>query len=165
MFNIGDLVIYSAHGICKIDDICEKTVSGMTRTYYELHPMDNNHQLKISVPVNNDKVVILELLHQEEALEILDSFKYPGIEWNDKPKIRYSLYSEIVNTGDRKEIARVINTLMRKTVELALQEKKLYEQDRKLLNTTQNLLFKELALSLNTSIEEINERAIRLIED
>ncbi|MEH7306801.1 CarD family transcriptional regulator [Neobacillus drentensis] len=54
MFNNGDLVIYSAHGICKIDDICEKTIAGMTKTYYELHPLDHNHQLTISVPVLKD---------------------------------------------------------------------------------------------------------------
>ncbi|WP_256358056.1 CarD family transcriptional regulator [Bacillus sp. sid0103] len=76
MFNIGDLVIYSAHGICKIDDICEKTVSGTTRTYYELHPMDNDRQLTISIPVNTDKVVMLEPLQKAEAQEILESFTY-----------------------------------------------------------------------------------------
>lgn len=165
MFNIGDLIIYSAHGICKIDDICEKTVLGITRTYYILHPMENNHHLTISTPVNNDKVVMLELIHKEEAKEILESFKYLGIKWNDKPNIRLNLYSDIVNTGNRKEIAKVVNTLMRKKIEAELHERKLYEQDRKLLNTTQNILFKELAISLNTTFEEINEMVIRLIKE
>ncbi|WP_235824888.1 CarD family transcriptional regulator [Bacillus salipaludis] len=64
MFNIGDLIIYSGHGICRVDNICEKTVSGITRTYYVLHPMENNHQLIISTPVNDDKVVMLEIIHQ-----------------------------------------------------------------------------------------------------
>ena len=31
MYNIGDLMIYSAHGICRVDDICEKTISGITK--------------------------------------------------------------------------------------------------------------------------------------
>ncbi|MEC1526197.1 CarD family transcriptional regulator, partial [Neobacillus niacini] len=48
MYHIGDLVIYSAHGICKINDICNKTVSGITRSYYVLHPMENKHHLTIS---------------------------------------------------------------------------------------------------------------------
>ena len=39
MFNIGDVVIYSAHGISKIDNICEKPFSNVTKTYYELHPL------------------------------------------------------------------------------------------------------------------------------
>ncbi|ASN06413.1 CarD family transcriptional regulator [Virgibacillus necropolis] len=163
MFTIGDLIIYSAHGICKIDDICEKTVSGVTKTYYVLHPMENNQHLTISTPVNNDKVVMLELIHKEEANEILEAFKGPGIEWNDKANMRLHLYSDIVNTGNRKEIMKVVNTLMRKKAEAELNERKLYEQDRKLLNTTQDILFKELAISLNTTYDKINEMVVRLI--
>jgi CarD family transcriptional regulator len=157
MYNIGDLVIYSAHGICEINDICDKTVSGITRSYYVLHPMDNKHHLTISIPVNNDKVAILDLIQKEEAQEILASFKYPGVVWDDKPNNRLHLYSEILNTGVRKEIAKVINTLLRKKIDVELHDKKLNEQDRKLLINAQNILFKELAISLNTSYEKINE--------
>lgn len=164
MFSIGDMVIYSAHGICKIDDICEKTVSGKTNLYYVLHPLENNHQLTISTPVNNEKVVMLGLLHKEEANEIIESFKYPGVIWNDKPNLRYQLYSNLLNTGDRKEIAKVVNTLMRQKIEVELHGRKLYEQDRKLLDTAQNILFKELAISLKTTFQEINEMVIGLLK-
>ncbi|WP_079504331.1 CarD family transcriptional regulator [Mesobacillus jeotgali] len=165
MFNIGDLVIYSAHGICKIDDICEKTVLGVTRPYYVLHPTDNNHQLTLSVPVHSDKVSLHEMVHKEDAQEILDSFKYPGIDWVDKPNVRQNLYSGIVNRGDRMEIARTINTLMRKKIEADQNEKKLYEQDRKLLNTIQSILFKELAIAFNTSVDRIEERITKYLLD
>jgi CarD family transcriptional regulator len=160
MYNIGDLIIYSAHGICKIDDICEKTISGSTTMYYVLHPIDNSKQLSISIPVNNDKVIMLDLLKKEEAHEILESFQEPGILWNDKPNLRYTLYNNIVNTGDRKEIAKVVNTLLRKQNEAELHGKKLYEQDRKLLDMAQNILFKEMAISLNTTWEDINEMVL-----
>lgn len=165
MFNIGELVIYSAHGICKIEDICEKTVSGVTRPYYVLHPMDNAHNLTLSIPVHSDKVAILELLNKEDALEILDSFRYPGIEWTEKPSIRFNLYSDIVSSGDRKEIARIIITLMRKNIEAKQNEKKLYEQDRKLLTSTQSILFKELAIALNTSVDKIHEKINEMLMD
>lgn len=165
MYNIGDLVIYSAHGICEINDICDKTVSGITRSYYVLHPMDNKHHLTISIPVNNDKVAILNLIQKEESLKILEAFKYPGVEWIDKPNIRLQVYSEILNTGERKEIAKVINTLMRKKIDLELHDKKINEHDRKLLMNAQNIFFKELALSFHTSYEEINEMIINNIMD
>ncbi|MDQ1003044.1 CarD family transcriptional regulator [Neobacillus niacini] len=165
MYNIGDLVIYSAHGICEIDDICDKTVSGITRSYYVLHPMDNKHHLTISIPVDNELVAILDLIQKEEAQEILESFKYPGVEWNEKPNLRLHLYSDLLNTGERKEIAKVINTLMRKKIEAELRGKKQNEQDRKLLTNPQNILFKELALSLNTTYEVINEMVIKLIKE
>jgi CarD family transcriptional regulator len=77
MFNIGDLIIYSSHGICCIDDICEKTYTGVAKNYYVLHPTENSN-LEISVPVDSDKVTMLELLNREEAEEIIESFTIPG---------------------------------------------------------------------------------------
>ena len=68
MFNIGDIVIYSAHGVSKIDNICEKTYSNVTKTYYELHPIEQTN-LMISTPVDNDKVVMLKMMDREEAEE------------------------------------------------------------------------------------------------
>ena len=53
---------------------------------------------------------------------------------------------------------------MRKDMELHLEHKKLYEQDRKILDPIQNLLFKELAMSLDTSFEKIVEQVNSLIK-
>jgi CarD family transcriptional regulator len=58
MFDIGDVIIYSEHGLCQIDDICEKTFAGVTRTYYILHPLAQEN-LQISTPIDNNKVVML----------------------------------------------------------------------------------------------------------
>lgn len=165
MFNIGDLIIYSAHGICKIDDICEKTVVGITKTYYVLHPIDNYNQLKISIPVTNDKVAMHELMCKEQTDEVLESFKNPATtEWIDNPNKRQNLYSKIVDTGDRRDIANVVNMLMRKKLETERNEKKFSERDCKLLNSIQNVLFMEFAISLNISFEEVTEMVTRLIK-
>lgn len=153
MFEIGDLIIYSAHGICKVEDICERTISGVTRSYYVLHPMENYPELTIHTPVNNEKVVMLSLLKKGEANEILESFKGPGAEWIEQANRRSTSYSKIVNTGDRKQIANVVNVLMRKEMEAS----KLYVQDRKLLIRAQRMLFKELSTSLEKPQEDISE--------
>ena len=58
MFNVGDLIIYSSLGICRIVNICERTYNGKTRNYYEIQPVED-HNLTIHNPVDNDKVVML----------------------------------------------------------------------------------------------------------
>jgi len=71
VYNIGDLIIYFAHGICKIDEICEKTFRAAQKV---LRTAINRKQLKhltISIPVRNDKVIMLDLLKKEEAYELL----------------------------------------------------------------------------------------------
>jgi CarD family transcriptional regulator len=134
MFNVGDLIIYSAHGICHIDDVCEKTYDGVTKNYYVLHPLQNT-KLTISTPVDNTSVVMLELIQKDEAREILESFKIPGTGWIEKINQREQIYSGIVKTGNRSEISKIVNTLMRKAHEAERNKKKLYEHDRKLLTS------------------------------
>ncbi|WP_059171685.1 CarD family transcriptional regulator [Bacillus sp. FJAT-27445] len=156
MFNIGDVIVYSVHGLSRIDDICEKTVSNVTRTYYVLRPLEQPN-LTISTPIDNDRAMMMEMVGREEAEDILQSFKKPGIKWIEDAKQRMTKYQSMVNGGNRKEIAKIVNTLIRKNFELKRKNKKLYEQDRKMLTNIQNILFKELSMSLNISAEKIDK--------
>lgn len=164
MFNVGDMIIYSSHGICCIDDICEKTYFGVTKNYYVLHPLGDDG-LKISVPVDSDKATMLNLITGLEAEEILESFRLPGINWIELNSERNQIYSQIVKTGNRKEISKIVNTLMRKKIENESIGKKLYEQDNKLLAIVQNILFMELAIALDRTFEEINEKINGLVNE
>jgi CarD family transcriptional regulator len=157
MFNIGDLILYSTHGICRIDDICEKTFLGDTKRYYVLHPMGDS-RLSISTPVDSDKVAMLELLSKEEAEEILNSFKQPGIDWIDTDNERNEAYSKTVKKGNRKMISMIANTLMRQKINTEKKGRKFHEKDKKLLTSIQSVLFGELAFSLNTTSEAIHEK-------
>ena len=157
LFKKGDLVIYSSHGICKIDDICEKKISNVTKSYYSLHPMDDR-KLSISIPVDNDKVNIQELLTKEESENIIDSFKFEGYEWIDMSNERNTKYNEILKQGNRTEIAKIANTLMKKKIEIEDNNKKFYEKDKKILQSIQNALFAELAFILHTTSEDIAEQ-------
>lgn len=163
MFNIGDLIIYSGHGICQIDDICEKTYHDETKNYYVLHPVTDS-RLSISTPVDNKSVIMLELLDNDEAEELLNSFKLPGAEWIEKDHQRNQTYTEIINNGNRLEISKIINTLMRRGNDAEKNNKKLYVQDRKLLAATQSILFHELAISTNTTFEAILDKVTEIVD-
>lgn len=164
MFNIGDLVIYSAHGICCIDDICQNTYFGVTKEYYVLHPVENV-KLKITTPVDSDKILMQGLLERGEAEEILESFNLPGTNWIEIDNQRTQMYSEVIRQGNRREIAKIANTLIRKKVETKKIGRKFQERDEKLLNSIQDILFKELALSLNTTSEDISKQISKLINE
>ena len=143
MFKVGDCIIYSAHGVCRIDEICEKNFSSEKKVYYVLHPLEDS-RLKISVPVDSQKVNMLDLILRDEAEEILEGFRLPGMSWIEIATQRNQIYSSIVRTGNRKEIAMIVNTLKRKKHEAENKGKKLHKQDDKLLTLTQNVLFTEL---------------------
>ncbi|MEK9199071.1 CarD family transcriptional regulator [Ureibacillus sp. 179-F W5.1 NHS] len=162
MFKVGDTIIYSAHGLCHIDDISEKTFSGVTKTYYVLHPLNNN-KLEICTPVDNKSISMLEIMNKEEANAILNVFTQPGIEWIEKTNHRTQTYSNLSRKGNREDIAKIIKTLMIKKYELECNDKKFPEYDRKLLMSIQNILFAELALSLEMSIEQIHTKILEIL--
>ena len=157
MFKKGDLILYSVHGICKVDDICERTISYMKKSYYILHPINDNN-LSISTPVDNYKVKILELLTKEQAEEVLESFKNPGKEWIEIDRERSEIYNDIIKSGNRNEIIKIVNTLMRVKIDLEKEGKKFHEKDKKMMLDIQNILFSELAFSLNMESDEVAQK-------
>ncbi|GER68295.1 hypothetical protein BpJC7_22690 [Weizmannia acidilactici] len=163
MFHIGDLVIYSGQGICRVDDICDKTYKDMTKTYYVLHPIENSQGLTISIPIDNHKIFIDKLMNKAEAEKIIQSFASKGIDWIEKPQTRNQVFHEIVNSGNRMEIAKVANTLLRRKSKMEAKGKKFHESDAKLLTNIQDILFKELAIVLNCSYEEIYDKVDKMI--
>lgn len=153
MFKVGDVVVYSVHGLCRINDICEKTIANETKMYYVLNPLDQP-SLTISTPVEN-KGLIMKMMDKEEAEEILHSFAEPGVDWINEVRKRMAQYNQMVKSGDRRQIAGVLNTLMCKNLEASVNKKKLYDQDRRLMENIQNVLFKELARVLDKSLDEV----------
>lgn len=164
MFNIGDKIIYSAQGICQIDDICEKNFSGAIKKYYVLHPLDNC-KLNISIPVDTDKVTMLELMEKDEAEEILETFRQPQKNCLEPGNHRYQAYSQVVRDGNRKEISQIANNLMREKYDIEKSGKKYRQMDLKLLTSIQNILFTEIAMSLNTTYEKVNEEVTFLLKE
>ena len=163
MFHVGDLIIYSAHGVCQIDEIAEKTYAGITRNYYTVHPLEGSH-ITISIPVNEDTEDILKILSKEEAEAIIQSFQRPGMAWIEKSTSRVQAYQNIVNTGNRQDIADIVNTLLKKKLEAEQQDKKFNASDQRFLLPVQKILFQELAISLDTTYEDVLERVNKSIE-
>ncbi|KGR79376.1 CarD family transcriptional regulator [Ureibacillus manganicus] len=163
MYSVGDLIIYSSHGICEIDDITEKSFSNQTKTYYVMHPI-NDSKLVINVPIHSDKINLQDVVNKATAEKIIDSFKHPGVDWIEKNNHRIHIFSEAIKNGDRFEIAKIVNTLMVKQHDNEFLGKKLGSQDMKLLTSIQNILFSELALSLETTSDEIYNRVVKSLQ-
>lgn len=164
MFNIGDLVVYSTHGVCKIDDICEKTIVGMKKQYYELQPLENERELTISAPVHGKEISIMELVNSDEAQNILKIFKNPTIETENIYPKHPNSYTKLVGSGDRKEIAVIVNALMRKEIEAEQNNKKLNKRDQDFLDVARDALFMELSISLDTSLEQLNDKVVGMVQ-
>lgn len=154
MYNVGDVVIYSSHGLCSVEDICEQTFSDITKTYYVLQPL-NDSKLTIRTPIDNAKKQLRDVIKKEEAIQILQSFTSPGVEWIEQNTHRMRFHVEIIKTGDRQKQANLLNTLLRKKFEYEANEKKFPNQEEKLLHSLQEIIFSEFSIALDKPSEEI----------
>ena len=82
---IGDTVIHSYSGVCKITDIITQTFNREERNYYVLSPVyDVRSTCYIPVDYNPEKIHIKSVLTTIQAQELLENaknaFPLPGFE-------------------------------------------------------------------------------------
>ncbi len=139
-FQVGDLAVYPAHGVGRIESIESREIGGMDMDFYIMKVLENG--MVIMIPTNNVESVGLRGLIGEHDIpkvyEIITRHKDCARDnqtWNR----RYREYMDKIKTGSLFDVAEVFRDLfvLRLTKDLSFGE-------RKLLDTAQGLLLKEL---------------------
>jgi CarD family transcriptional regulator len=145
MFEIGDLAVYPAHGVGRIEAIETREISGEKQDFYIMKILENN--MIIMIPVDNvESVGLRDIIDIGEVPKVYDIMKKRDIPadnqtWNR----RYREYMEKIKTGSVYEVAEVLRDLY-----LLKVEKDLSFGERKMLDTAQSLLLKELSIAKAT---------------
>jgi len=145
-FSVGDLAVYPAHGVGRIDAIESRVINGETHDFYILKVLDNG--MVIMVPTwNVEQVGLRGVIDEGEIPKVYDFMKKKKDTpaetqtWNR----RYREYMDKIKTGSLYDVAEVFRdlSLLKNTKELSFGERKLYD-------TAQVLLVKELSTAKNT---------------
>jgi len=144
-FNVGDLAVYPAHGVGRIDAIESRVINGEKHDFYILKVLENG--MVIMVPTwNVDQVGLRGIIDEDEIPKVYEFMKQkkelsPETQtWNR----RYREYMDKIKTGCLYDVAEVFRdlSLLKTTKELSFGERKLYD-------TAQVLLVKELSTAAN----------------
>ena len=145
-FQIGDLAVYPAHGVGRIEAIESKVISGEKHDFYIMKVLENN--MVIMIPTwNVDSVGLRDVISESDipkVYEIMRKDRESPIDsqtWNR----RYRDYMEKIKTGSLYEVAEVYRDLY-----LLKLNKDLSFGERKLYDTAQFLLVKELSTAMNS---------------
>lgn len=163
MFSIGDTVFYEEHGVCEIVDIQEQTFGGKKQNYYILES-HQNESLRLYHLVDSKHSKLASIASKDIVKEILDMFKKPADEWNERAPERSKHYRTIIETNDPIQIAQMVNTILRKEIELEAENKKLYSQEDQVLKRVFPNLCNEIAFSLSISEEKVQEKIEKNIQ-
>ncbi len=159
MFSVNDLAVYPAHGVGRIEAVETRTIGGEEQSFYIMRILEND--MVIMIPTQNvESVGLREVIAKDDVSQvyaILGEKEIPpdNQTWNR----RYRDYMEKIKTGSLFEVAGVFRDLylLKVTKDLSFGE-------RKLLDTAQTLLLKELSIAKSCTEEVIMSEIESLLE-
>jgi CarD family transcriptional regulator len=152
IFKEGDLAVYPAHGVGRIESIEARNLYGSSHNFYIMRILENN--MIIMIPISNaNNVGLREIIKEEEVTKIFTILKEKDIEFDNQSwNRRYREYMEKIKTGSVYEVAQVLRDLF-----LLKLEKELSFGERKMLDTAKNLLVKEISIAKKMAENKVEE--------
>jgi CarD family transcriptional regulator len=149
-FQVGDLAVYPAHGVGEIQAIESRVVNGERQDFYIMKVLENG--MVIMIPTRNvESVGLRNIINKKEIPKVYEVMKsrtegVPAQTWNR----RYREYMDKIKTGSLYDVAEVFRdlSLLKLTKDLSFGERKLFD-------TAQVLLVRELSTAKNADEETI----------
>jgi CarD family transcriptional regulator len=161
VFKVGDLAVYPAHGVGKIEAIESRVVNGEKHDFYIMKVLENS--MVIMIPTwNVDSVGLRDVIREKEIPKIYEVMKKDRESLADSQtwNRRYREYMDKIKTGSLYDVAEVFRDLylLRLTKDLSFGERKLFD-------TATTLLLRELSTAKNTDEETILSEIESLFAD
>lgn len=159
-FKIGDKAVYPAQGVTEIMGIETMEISGMQQNFYVLRVLDT--EKKIRIPINKvNSVGLRSVITGEEVEEVYEILrerpeKFDQQTWNRRQR----RYWEKIKTGSVYDVAEVLRDLY-----LLKYDKTLSFGEKKMLDTAQSLLVKELSIARETNEGDIEQELEGIFAD
>ena len=148
-YKVKQQIVYPSQGVGVITDIFEKDFNGEKALYYKIYLEVSD--MVVMVPVNHTKDLgirpIVEAKEAKKALNLLsEDFEPITSDW----KLRYQMNLELLKKGTIADIAKIVRCLYNrsKIKELPIQERKLYDNAKK-------LLIDEISIALEKEEKEV----------
>jgi len=161
VFQVGDLAVYPAHGVGKIEAIESRVVNGEKHDFYIMKVLENS--MVIMIPTwNVDSVGLRDVIREKEIPKIYEVMQKDRESLADSQtwNRRYREYMDKIKTGSLYDVAEVFRDLylLRLTKDLSFGERKLFD-------TATTLLLRELSTAKNTDEETILSEIESLFAD
>ena len=136
----GDLAVYPAHGVGCIESIENKNINGESMSFYMMKIIENG--MVIMIPTSNaNSVGLREVISKKDIPKVYKVIQKKGHHTDNQTwNRRYREYMDKIKTGSIYDVAEVFRDLFNLKL-----EKDLSFGERKLLDTSQNLLVQELS--------------------
>lgn len=159
MFEIGSHVVYGSQGVCCITDIRCENLTGEAKDYYILSPVDDP-KMVIYVPSDSAALTaqMRALLSPDELVSLIrDGHNDDTLEWINDPRVRSEMFKNILQSGDRRMIFRMLRTLHERREAQQSCGRKLYAADEQVFERAEKLLHGEIATILKIRPDQVQD--------
>lgn len=154
MFEVGDTVLYAAHGCCRIAEI-EQRENG---SYYVLRPI-NQVNTKFLVPTDNSELLQrLRPLPTPKALNAtIDRAADSDITWIEDVATRRDTARQVLAEGDEYDVLMLMRSFQARKLHDRAQGKKTLTSDAAILRATKEFVRDEFSVVLGVERHEVDE--------
>jgi len=158
MYQVGDRVVYGAHGVCIITDHEERLVDKKQVTYLVLEPV-GQEGARYLIPTHNTVAMgKLCKMHSPEELEImLQSKAVHSDHWIKDENLRKQTYRDLIGSGDREKLMGMVYSLYEHKKVQTSAGKKCHLCDENFLRDAEKLLVCEISVAMNMTPMDAKE--------
>ncbi|MBQ8741867.1 MAG: CarD family transcriptional regulator [Clostridia bacterium] len=157
-YNVGEYVVYSTSGICRITDIKNMTLSPIIgeRNYYILEQIGPRAST-IYVATDNETLCakMRYVLGEKEIKDILRRAKDGCMNWIEDRKERFRAFHDILTGSSHEDLILMISCIYLKNKELSENKKKISDSDASILHSAEKIIREEFTFALGISADEI----------
>ncbi|MDO4608452.1 MAG: CarD family transcriptional regulator [Clostridia bacterium] len=156
MFKIGDIIVYGAQGICRIDSTEEKQIGKTNVNYYVLKPIFNQNT-SVFVPVENAALTakMIDVLSKTQASQLMQKANDISLLKFAAENDKQTEYKAILASGDRERLLALIKTIRAERDVRRENGKKLNIIDEQTLRKAETLFYNEMAFVYDVAPDEV----------
>lgn len=155
MYQVGELLVYGSHGVCRFLKEDRQVVDRKMVTYLVLEPLGQENA-RFMVPAHNPVALSkLRKLPQREELEaLLDPPEIQNEAWVTDENRRKQLYRELIGSGDRERLLSMMRAVVRHKEAQAAAGRKCHICDDNFLRDAEKLMIGQIAVVMEMDQEE-----------
>lgn len=155
MYQVGELLVYGSHGVCRFLKEDRQVVDRKMVTYLVLEPLGQENA-RFMVPAHNPVAMSkLRKLPQREELEaLLTSPEIQNEAWVTDENRRKQLYRELIGSGDRERLLSMMRAIVRHKEAQAAAGRKCHICDDNFLRDAEKLMIGQIAVVMEMDQEE-----------
>jgi len=150
MYQIGEMVTYGIHGVCRVVDVEKQTVHARTSTYLVLEPVGRDGS-RYLVPMHNQAAMgkLGPVLLPEELEAMLRDEKIRVDDWPRDENQRKQMYRELITSGDRAGLMNMVHSLYLQRKSLSDAGKRMHMADENFLRDAEKILAGEISVVMD----------------